>query len=119
MPRFYGQVTGWQLRCRSVSPFIVGRRLVVESRVPPVRVVPPLDEVEDRQSCFGSRLEASTVRQLALEGREEILAHRIVEAIGDRSHRRPDSRLPAPPPERDGGILAALIGMVDPVARDR
>lgn len=60
--------------------------------------------------------EAMAIEQLALERREEALAHRIVVGIADRSHRRADAHLAAPLAEGQGPELAALVGVVNRVA---
>ena len=51
-----------------------------------MRVVPALDELEEGQLGFGLRLKAPPAQQLAFEGGEEALAHRVVEAVADRAH---------------------------------
>jgi len=40
-----------------------------------MRVIPSYDKLEDRRACFDLRLEAAAVKQLALEGGKETLAH--------------------------------------------
>ena len=47
LPRFRGRCTAFALRDDEMSLFIADGRLVVQTGMPPVRVVPALDEVED------------------------------------------------------------------------
>ena len=57
------------------------------------------------------------VEQLALERGEEALAQGVVVAVADRAHRRPHPGLPASLAEGDGGVLGALVGVMDHVGR--
>jgi len=52
-----------------------------------MRVVPALDELEERQAGFGLAVERAAVEQLAFERGEKALAHGVAEAITDRTHR--------------------------------
>ena len=88
-------------------------REVAERGVPTVRVVPALDEVEDRDAGLGLRAEAVAIEQLAFERGEEALAHRVVVSVADRAHRRPDAGLAAALAEGDRRVLAALVGVMD------
>ena len=81
------------------------------------RVVEAFEVVEHRHACLGLRAEATSVEQLALEGAEEALAHRVVVRVADGPHRRSDACLLAAHAEGDGGVLAAVVGMVDDAAR--
>ena len=58
-------------------PLEQDRRRVVERRVPPARVVPALDEVEDREPRLAGRAQRDTIEQLAFERREKAFAQRI------------------------------------------
>src|SRR5208282_4997785 len=71
-----------------MRPFVVDRRQVVERGVTPMGVVPALDELEHCHARLDLGPKAAAGEQLALQGREEALAHRVVEAIADRAHRR-------------------------------
>ena len=63
LPRFRGRVwTFGSCRRRAMLDFIAHRRLVVEGRVPAVRVVPALEEVEDRDPRLGRGREAPRSR---------------------------------------------------------
>src|ERR1019366_3106596 len=79
-------------------------------------VVPALDELEHRHPRLDLGLEAVAREQLAFQGREEALAHRVVEAIADRSHRRTYPGFAAARAELDRGVLGALVGVMDDVA---
>ena len=80
-----------------------------------VRVVPALDELEDRHTRLGLRLETVPVNQLAFERGKEALGHRIVVAIADRPHRRPHTHQSAALAEGERGVLTALVAMMDNV----
>jgi len=71
-----------------------------------MRVVPALDEIEDRHARLGLGLEGSPVEQLAFEGGEEALAHRVVKTVAHRTHRRPHPGLLAALAEGKRGILS-------------
>ena len=79
----------------------------------PSRIVPALDELEDGHPCFGMRPEPPALEQLAFEGREEALAHRIVVAIPDRSGGGAHAGVPASLAEGERGVLRSLVAMVD------
>ena len=64
-----------------MSSFVVDGRPVAEGRVAAVRVVPAFDPLKHRHLCFRLRLEPTPAQQLALEGGEETLRHRIVCAL--------------------------------------
>ena len=49
-----------------------------------MRVIPSFDKLEDRDACFDLGFEAAAVKQLALEGGKETLAHGVVETVADR-----------------------------------
>ncbi len=48
-----------------------------------MRIVPALDEVEDRKRCLSLRLESVLHEKLALESSVEALAHCVVVAVAD------------------------------------
>src|SRR5690242_21937838 len=79
-------------------------------------IVPALDEVEDRVArlCLGA--EPMAIEQLALEGREEALAERVVVRVPHASQRRPDAGLPTPATEGDRRVLGALVRVMNEVA---
>src|SRR5437667_6488677 len=80
-------------------------------------IVPAFDEVEDREARVGLRAEVLPIEQLALEGREEALAQRVVVRVADRTHGRPDAGLATPLAEGHRGVLAALIRVMNDVRR--
>src|SRR2546425_656877 len=103
---------------RRERPALVGERgQVRKGRVPAVRVVPALDELEDGATRLDRGGEAPPGEELALEGREEALAQGVVVGVADRAHRGPDPDLLAPEPEGTRRVLAALIRMVDDLGR--
>ena len=56
-----------------------------------MRIVPALDKVKDREASFVLIFEPTSYEQLAFQRRIEALAHRVIEAIADRAHGRPDA----------------------------
>jgi hypothetical protein len=80
-----------------------------------MRVVPALDEVEDRDTGVGVRPEGTAIDEFALEGGEEAFTHRVVVAVAGRAHGRSDSHFFASFAESDGCVLTSLIGVVDHV----
>src|SRR6266446_5852740 len=86
--------------------------------MPPARVVPALDEVEDRQAGVGLRGEALPIEQLALERREETFAEGVVVGVADRAHGGPDARLATPEPEGDRRVLGALVRVMDDIGAE-
>ena len=81
----------------------------------PVRVVPAVDELEDRERGFAVALEPMRNEQLALENGVEALAHRIVVAVANRAHRWTNAGFLATAPERDRRVLTALVRVMDDV----
>src|SRR4029078_1286301 len=82
-----------------------------------MRVVPDLDELKHRglRLCFGAKPE--TLKQLALQRREEALAHRVVIAIPARAHRRPHPSGFAARSKSHRGVLRTLIGVMNDLLR--
>src|SRR6266446_5361461 len=97
--------------------FVGYGRAVAEGGMQPRRVVPAFDEAEAGHLRLGLRRKAATLQQLAFEGREEALAHRVVVGVADRSHRRPHAGFLAAFAECQRGILAALVAVMDDAAR--
>ena len=81
------------------------------------RVVPAFDEVEHGPAGFGLRAEAVSIEQLALEGREEALAQRVVVRVAHAAHRRPDAGLATAPAVGERCVLAASIRVMNDVGR--
>ena len=78
-----------------------------------MRIVPSLDKVEDGDAGLGLRGKAMAVEQLTLDSGEEALTHRVIVAVPDSSHRRPDPGLLAALAKGQGSVLASMIGMVN------
>src|SRR5487761_941988 len=104
------------LRFSSLPPmeFELGWRLHAEAGqaergVAALGVVVALDEVEDLHACLRSGVEGLAVEQLALEGGEEGLGHRVVEAIATSAHGPPDNAA-REDVEDDGQVEPALPG---------
>ena len=70
-----------------------------------MRVVESLDVVEYGEPGFVPRPERVAVDELALQGRKETLAHRVIEAVSRRAHRGADTSLPAALPELKRRVL--------------
>src|SRR5229473_777134 len=95
-----------------MTPLELDRRDAAESLVTADRVVPAFDELEDRHARLGLRRKAPAREQLALQRREEALAHGVVIGITHRSHRRPHLGFLAAKPEGNRGVLRAVIGVM-------
>src|SRR3989338_962291 len=80
-------------------------------------IVEAFHELENRDSGFGLGVESAAVQEFAFEGGEKALAHGVIEAVSDRTHRRANSGLPAPLAEGDRGVLASLVRVVNDVRR--
>ncbi len=96
-----------------MSRFVVDGRLIAERGMTAMRIVPALDEIEDRQPRLDLGLEAAALEQLAFQGGEKTFAHRVIETVAYRPHRWPHSRLTTTYPERDRGVLGALVGVMN------
>jgi len=77
------------------------------------QVIPALDEFKDRHAGFDLSFEVTAVEQFAFERSKEALAHSVVEAIADRTHRRPYARLLTALAKGQRSILAALVGVMN------
>ncbi len=95
------------------SPFGGTRRQVVERRMSPVRVVEAPDVVEECQPRRVARRERLSREQFAVEGGEETLPHRVVEAIAPTAYRGDYPGLALPPPEGVTRGSASLVRIVD------
>ena len=67
-----------------MSPFVFDGRKIAWGRMATGRVVEAFDEVKDSHAGLAVRSEATPIDQLAFEGGEETLAHRIVVGVADR-----------------------------------
>jgi hypothetical protein len=93
--------------------FVLKGGQIVQGRVSTMGVVPCLDGLEDGHAGLGRGLEPAAIQQLALQGDEEGLGHGVVIAIPDRAHRGAYPGGLTAVSEGDGGVLTALIGVVD------
>src|SRR5713226_4221845 len=84
-----------------------------ERGVAALGVVVGLDEVEDRASSLVSSPKDLPVEQLTLEGGEEALGHRVVEAIAAAAHRLDEACLANASTVGQARVLTALIRMSD------
>src|SRR5260370_25969935 len=105
LPRFRGRGPALGLRDDGVSLFIADRRQIVQTRMPAVRVVTALDEVEDGHPGLGLGGEAAPVQQLALEGGEEALTEGVVIGVAHAAHGRADTGLATAEPKGERGVL--------------
>ena len=78
-----------------------------------MRIVPALDEVEDRKRCFALRIESVLYEKLALESSVKALAHCIIVAVADGTHGHRDAGLTASFSKSDRRVLRSVIGMMD------
>ena len=90
-----------------VDLFVVDGGSIVESGVTTVRVVPRFDELEDRHTGGRWVREADPIEQLALQGREKGLAHRVVVTVPHRVHGGTNAGRLTALPKGDRGVLAA------------
>jgi hypothetical protein len=81
------------------------------------RIVPDLDELDERYRCFGLGIELALVEKLAFESGDEAIAHRVVLGIPNRFHGRPDSCFFASVTEGYERILRALVAVMDDTRR--
>jgi hypothetical protein len=84
-----------------MMPLELDRREVAKRGMPAPRIVPALYELEHAHLRLGLCAEATLGEQFALESREEALAHRVIVAIADTAHGRPDSGFPATQPKAE------------------
>jgi hypothetical protein len=80
-------------------------------------VIPAFDEIEDYHAGLDLGFETATVEQFAFERGKETFADRVIEAIADRAHRRPYLGLAAALAEGERSVLAALVGVMNNLAR--
>jgi hypothetical protein len=81
--------------------------------MPPMRVVPAFDEIENGKRSLALRCEVVFGKQLAFERCVEALAHRVIVTIADRSHRRRNAGFSAALSKGDRRVLRSLVRMVD------
>src|SRR6516162_9058713 len=83
----------------------------------PGGVVPPLDVAEDRHPGLGLRCKPAACQKLAFQRSEEALAHGVVVGITDGSHGWAHTGFPTATAECQRRVLAALVAVVDDIAR--
>src|SRR5262249_7592628 len=97
--------------------FVIDRREIADRGMAPTTIVEAFDESEHRHTRLGLVLEPVAGQQLALKRGEEAFAHGVVVGVSNRAHRGPHTRFPAALPELDGGVLRALVGVMDHAVR--
>ena len=85
LPRFGRQVLACGRGDAPVLLFIPNRALIVQGRMTTMRVVPPLDELKHRLFGFLTGSQSHPVDELALQGGEEGLTHRVVVRVAQRT----------------------------------
>ena len=76
-------------------------------------IIPALDELKYGQAGLGLCAEGFSIEQFTFQGGKEALTQSVVEAVADRAHRRAQVGFPAAMAEGQGGILTALIRVMD------
>ena len=89
-------------------PFVFDGRQIAQGRVATGRVVEAFDELKDGHPRLAVRSEATPIDQLAFEGREETLAHRIVVGVADRACRWTNAGFLAASAESDRRVLGGF-----------
>ena len=102
---------------RSVLTFEVHGGFVIDGRVTAMRIVPPLDVVEDYHTGDRVDVEAAAIDELALEGCEEAFTHGVIIAVTGRAHRGPYTGFPTATPEGYRRVLASLVGVMNNLLR--
>ena len=72
-----------------MQPLEVDWQQMAQRRMPPMRIVPTLDDFVDGTVRLGPCAECAPAQQLTFQGSIEPLRHGIVEAVPDTAHRRP------------------------------
>src|SRR5580693_994831 len=96
-------------------PFVFDGRKIPKGRMATARIVEAFDELKDGHPRFAVRSKATPIGQLAFEGGEETLAHRIVVGVADRACRWTNAGFLAASAESDRRILRTAIRMMDDV----
>ena len=86
-------------------PFVFDGRKIAQGRVAARRIVEAFDEVKDGHPRRAVRSETAPIDQLAFEGSEETLAHRIVVGVADRACRWTNAGFLAASAESDRRVL--------------
>lgn len=96
-----------------VDILLLVRGLIVQTIVQSPGIVEALDEGEDIPPGRSWVVEQGALEQLAFQPGEEGLGHGVVVAVADRAHRGQNAGLLASKAEFNGGVLTALVGVVD------
>src|SRR5271154_1646948 len=89
-------------------PFVFDGREIAQGRVAARRIVEAFDELKDRHPRLAVGPEATPIDQLAFEGGEETLAHRIVVGVADRACRWTNAGFLAASAESDRRVLGGF-----------
>ena len=89
-------------------PFVFDGRKIPKGRMATARVVEAFDELKDGHPRLAVRSEAAPIDQLAFEGGEETLAHRIVVGVADRACRWTNAGFLAASAESDRSVLGGF-----------
>lgn len=79
----------------------------------PLPVVEDLDVLEECGAGLVMGSEGLAGEEFALEGGKEALGHRIVVTVADRTHRAANAYCLAVLSELEGGVLTAMVGVMD------
>ena len=93
-------------------PFVFYGRKIAQGRVATGRVVEAFDELKDGHPRLAVRSEATPIDQLAFEGGEETLAHRIVVGVADRACRWTNAGLLAAIAEGNRRVLRSSYALL-------
>ena len=94
-------------------PFVFDGREIAQGRVAARWIVEAFDELKDGHARLGVGSEAMSVDQLAFEGGEETLAHRIVVGVADGAGGWTNPGLLAAIAESNRRVLRAFVRMMD------
>ena len=89
-------------------PFVFDGRKIAQGRVAACGIVEAFDELKDGHPRLAVRSEATPIDQLAFEGGEETLAHRIVVGVADRACRWTNAGFLAAIAESDRRVLGGF-----------
>src|SRR5580704_2171498 len=89
-------------------PFVFDGRKIPKGRMATARVVEAFDELKDGHPRLAVRSETTPIDQLAFEGGEETLAHRIVVGVADRACRWTNAGFLAASAESDRRVLGGF-----------
>ena len=76
-------------------------------------IIPTFEEHKDGLSAFRDGVQGHLIQEFTFERGKETLTQGVVKAIAYRAHRRENPRFPTAGTESQGGVLTALIGVVN------